>query len=245
MIDSTKINFTYKKLSGKQHSWNSKKWYEEEDGIILFQHAKEIWIDRITEIPPETITDLIKPHIGIVLVNDITVQGKRSFYAVDDQNQNMRIRGFIPPSYGNKYHVKVFIDGVKIPTTHSSNWMFDYVNGILVFENTPPVGTITITAYEYIGRTLQQYLDAEFNSIALGILGIDDPQKEYVIQHNMGSFDVDVTIYCFDGDGSSKYWKRDVVPLILMDENRVMIQLTEKQPIRFIIKSYEMPDWLG
>jgi hypothetical protein len=244
MLDSTKINFTFKKLSGKQHTWNSKKWYEEEDGIILFQHAKEIWIDRITENPPEIETDLIKPHLGLVVINDISVQGRRSFYAFDSQT-NKKIKGFIPPSYGNNYNVKVFVDGVKIPTTHSSNWMFDYANGILVFENTPPVGTITISAYEYIGRTFQQYLDAEFNSIAIGILGIDDPQNEYVIQHNMASFDVDVIIYCFDEVDGVKYWKKDVVPLMLMDENRVKIQLTEKQSVRFIIKSYEMPDWLG
>ena len=37
MLDSTKINFSQKKLSGKQHTWNSKKWYEEDDGIVLFQ----------------------------------------------------------------------------------------------------------------------------------------------------------------------------------------------------------------
>jgi hypothetical protein len=36
MLDSTKINFSQKKLSGKQHTWNSKKWYEEDDGIVLF-----------------------------------------------------------------------------------------------------------------------------------------------------------------------------------------------------------------
>ena len=136
------------------------------------------------------------------------------------------------------------INGVKIPTTHSSNWMFDYANGLLTFENTPLTGSITISAYEYIGRTFQQYLDAEFNSIALGILGIDDPQYEYTIQHNMGSYDIDAIIYCFDEVEGTRYWKKDVVPLILLDENRVMIHLTEKQPIRFIIKSYEMPDWL-
>ena len=31
--------------------------------------------------------------------------------------------------------------------------------------------TPTINVYEYIGRTFQQYLDAEFNSIAVGVLG--------------------------------------------------------------------------
>jgi len=242
MLDSTKINYSQKKLSGKQHTWNSKKWYEEEDGIILFQHAKEIWIDRVVETPPNTETELIRPLMNIDLVEDKTVQGRRSFYAVDGLGK--KIKGFIPPSYGINYSVKLTIDGNKIPTTHPSNWIFDYANGVLTFENSPPAGTVKISAYEYIGRTFQQYLDAEFNSIAVGILGIDTPQLEYTIQHNMGSYDIDVIIYVFDEVDGVRYWKKDVVPLILMDENRVKLQLTEAHPIRFIIKSYEMPNWL-
>lgn len=237
MLDSTKINFSQKKLSGKQHTWNTKKWYEEEDGILLFQHAKEIWIDTISEIPtPES--KVIRYIANLELVEDKTVQGRRSFYAVDSEGN--RIRGFIPTSYGIGYNVKLFIDNNKIPTTHQSNWIFDYANGVLSFENSPPPGKVVISAYEYVGRSFQQYLDAEFNSVAIGILGADSPQYEYTIQHNMGSYDIDTTIYVFDEVDGVNYWKKDVVPMILMDENRVRLQLTEAHPIRFIIKSYEM-----
>jgi hypothetical protein len=242
MLDRTKINFSQKKLSGKQHTWNSKKWFEEADGIVLFQHAKEIWIDEINETPPMSETDLVKPIINLTLVEDGTVQGRRSFYTEDSNGE--RIKGFIPPSYGIKYSVKIFIDDVKIPSAHSSNWIFDYANGVLTFENTPPEGIIKLAAFEYIGRSFQQYLDSEFNSISMGILGSDTPQYEYVIQHNMGSYDVDVILYVFDDVDGVNYWKKDVVPLMLLDENRVKLQLTEKHPIRFIIKSYETPDWL-
>lgn len=242
MLDSTKINFSQKKLSGKQHTWNSKKWYEEDDGIVLFQHAKEIWVDRVNETPPSIETDLIRPILNLKMIEDKTVQGRRSFYAVDALGN--RVKGFIPPSYGIDYSVKLSIGGKKIPTTHSSAWIFDYANGVLAFENTPPEGDVTISAYEYIGRTFQQYLDAEFNSIAVGVLGVDDPQLVYTIQHNMASYDVDAIIYVFDEVDGVKYWKKDVIPLIMLDENRIRIQLTEEQPIRFIIKSYEMPNWL-
>jgi len=242
MLDSTKINFSQKKLSGKQHTWNSKKWYEENDGIILFQHAKEIWIDEIIETPPIEESDLIRPINNLEMTEDLSVQGRRSFYAVDASNK--KITGFIPPSYGINYTVKLFINGKKIPTAHQSNWMFDYANGILTFENTPPNGVVSIYVYEYIGRSLQQYLDAEFNSIAVGILGAEIPQLEYIIQHNMGSYDIDVTIYIFDEVDGINYWKKDVIPLILLDENRVKLQLSETKPVRFIIKSYETPNWL-
>ena len=241
MLDSTKINFSQKKLSGKQHTWNSKKWYEEDDGIIIFQHAKEIWVDNIVKNPSNN-NKLIKFHENIELFEDKTVQDRKAFYAVD--NLGNRIRGFIPPTYGVDYTFKLNINGIKITTTDPSNWIFDYTNGIITFENTPPTGKVTISAYEYVGRTFQQYLDSEFNSVAMGLLGLDTPQYEYIIQHNMGTFDIEVTIYVFDDVDGTKYWKKDVIPLILIDENRVKLQLTEAQPIRFIIKSYEIPDWL-
>lgn len=236
MLENTKINFSQKKLMGKQHTWNSKIWYEEDDGIVLFQHAKEVWINKIGPDAPAEETREVRPHINLIMTEDDTVQGRRSWIAKDALGN--RITGFVQPSYGLSYSVKLFINGKKIPTTHESIWMFDYANGVLTFENTPPHGLITIIAYEYIGKTLQQYLDAELNSIAIGVLGNDNPQLEYVIQHNMGTFDVDVTIYVFDEVDGIKYWKKDVIPLILLDENRVKIQLTEKQPMRFIIKSY-------
>lgn len=241
MLDITKINYSQKKLSGKQHTWNTKKWYEEDDGILIFQHAKEIWIDRIDEVVPNVETKSIKPFLNLILKEDKTVQGRRSFYTTDTLGK--KINGFIPPSYGIGYSVRLKIKGVIIQTSHSSNWIFDYVNGVLTFENTPPDGEVTIDVYQYIGRTFAQYLDVENNSMAMGILGINDPQLEYVIQHNMASYDVDTTVYVFDEVNGVNYWKKDPIPLILLDENRVKIQLTEKHPIRFIIKAYDTPNW--
>lgn len=241
MLDITKINYSQKKLSGKQHTWNTKRWYEEEDGILIFQHAKEIWIDTVSPQAPELETPIITPVKSLVLKEDKTVQGRRSFYAVD--SNGLRMRGFIPPSYDISYSVTLKINGILIQTSHSSNWIFDYTNGVLSFENTPPIGSVTIDVYQYTGRTFAQYLDAENNSIAIGILGIDNPEYEYIIQHNMASYDIDTIVYVFDEVSGVNYWKRDTIPMILLDENRVKIQLTEKHPIRFIIKSYDTPSW--
>jgi len=238
MTDITKINYSQKKLVGKQHTWNNKQWFEEEDGIVLYQHAKEIWIDHVPTTPPSSSTNIVRKFTNFTLKEDHTVQNRLSFYA---EENGERIRGFIPPSYGINYTVKVFVDGNQIPTSHPSQPLFDYTNGILSFENTPPNGDITIIAYQYVARTFSQYLDAEDRSVARGILGADTPKLEYVIQHNMASFDIDITIYVFDEVDGINYWKKDVIPLILMDENRVKIQLTEEHPIRFIVKSYETP----
>lgn len=242
MLDATKINYSHKRLVGKQHTANTKSFYEEEDGVILYQHAKEIWIDKVSPTPPATSTQLIRVYNNLQLVMDETVQGRKSFYAATAEGE--RIRGFIPPSYGINYSVVLEIDGKKIPSSHSSNWIFDYANGVITFENTPPAGDLEISACVYIGRTFAQYLDNENNSVARGVLGVDTPSLEYTIQHNMSSFDIDVTIYVFDEVDGINYWKKDVVPLIIEDENKVRLQLTEEHPIRFIIKSYTTPEWL-
>jgi len=242
MLDTTKINYSHKRLVGKQHTANTKAFYEEEDGVVLYQHAKEIWIDKIDSIIPTSSTDLIKVYKNLKLVEDETVQGRKSFYAVDGEGN--KINGFIPPSYGINYNVSLEINGKKIPSSHASNWIFDYANGVLTFETTPPTGDVKISAFQYVGRTFSQYLDNENNSVARGVLGVDTPSLEYTIQHNMASFDVDVVIYVFDEVDGQNYWKKDVVPLIIEDENRVRLQLTEEQPIRFIIKSYATPEWI-
>lgn len=238
MENTTKINYSLKKLVGKQHTWNSKQWFEEADGITLHQHATEVWIDTIPAQPPID-TNPIVEQMTLTLVEDNTVQGRRSFYAVDENNEILR--GFIPPSYGVNYSVIIKAGTAKIPTSHPSQPLFDYANGVLSFENTPPAGDITVTVYRYTGRTFAQYLDSEDNSVSRGILGFDNPTTEYIIQHNMSSFEVDVTLYTYDDVDGTKYWKKDVVPMILLDENRVKVQLTEPQPIRFIVKSYAIP----
>lgn len=225
---------------GKEYTLSSKKWYEEQDGIVLHQHARDVWIDRIKTIPADTDSRFIKAFTDYVVTEDTLSEGAKTFYVRDENND--RLNGFIPTSYGNQYKVKVKINGTLIPESHGSKPLFDYTNGILTFSTTPPIGEVTISVYQYVGRTFSQYIDAEHASVARGIFGLDVAETEYIIQHNMNTFDVDVIIYVFDEVEGVNYWKKDVVPLILMDENRVKLQLSEAHPIRFIVKSYESPE---
>jgi len=235
--NNTKINYSYKKLLGKEHTLNSTKWYDESNGIVLYQHAKEIWIDRINA-PLDTDERFIKSFNDYELVAD--GDNKKLFYVRDENN--FRLDGFIPPSYDIGYKIEIKIDDIIITEEHISQPLFDYANGILTFETLPPEGNITITCYQYIGRTFAQYIDSEYNSIAKGIIGLDSPESEYIIQHNMSTFDIDIVLYTYDEVEGTKYWKKDVVPMILVDENRIRLQLSEPQAIRFIIKSYDVPE---
>ena len=234
---STEINYTYKKILGKQHTWNSKKWFEEKDGNLVNLQANNVWIDLIPSKPPKENNEIIEVLDKIELIEDKTVQNRLSYYV---EINGERIDGFIPPSYGIDYTVKIFDNnGNKIPTTHKSAPLFDYVNGNLIFENEPPKGKIYLTIYRYIGRTIKHYLDNERSSITKGVMGFDEPNDDYIIQHNLNTFDIDVIIYSYDEINGEDYWKKDVLPLALIDENRVRVNLGEEKPIRFIIKSYE------
>lgn len=240
---TAKINYSFKKMMAKEHTLSKTEWYDEKDGIVLHQHAKEIWIDEIPTNPADADTRLVKTYNKIKAVKDATIPGSKVFY-IRNEGTNERLRGFIPNSYGSGYNVKIYINDTYIPFSHSSKPMFDYANGVLTFETTPPAGEVTVDVYQYIGRTFAQYLDDEYNSVARGVLGVETPQLEYVIQHNMASYDIDVIIYVFDEVDGQNYWKKDVIPLIMLDENRVKLQLTEEHPIRFIIKSYVTPEWI-
>lgn len=233
MTDITKLNLAQKKVIGKKHTWNSKKWYEEEDGILTFQHAANIWIDEIPSIPANN--GVLEFFEKKELTKDMTVQNNLSYFVSDTDG---KINGFVPPSYGWDYTVQVYINDIKIPSSHASGWFFDYANGILNFENTPPSGTITISCYRYIGRTLTQFIDtATGGTIGKGVLGLDSPTSEYTIQHNLNSTDILNSIFVLENIDGIDLWKKDIMPFVIVDENRIKIFLSDPAPIKFILQA--------
>jgi len=233
MLEKTKINYSQKKLFGKLHTSNTKEWYEELNAPSIINHSKFIWVDEISNIPDSMVSKL---YSQITMVEDITVSGRMS-YGIPKNIKN-DFAGFIPPTYGIGYSVKIFIDGEIIPTSHYSKPFFDYVNGVLVFENIPPKGIVTIDAYTYIGLTLNTLLEQEQSSIIKGEMGFDEPKSEYIIQHNLGSMYIDLILYYQEQIDDYSVWKKDQIPFILLDENRLKIELSVKSPIKFIIKLY-------
>ena len=233
-MEELKVNYSFKKFLNKQHTSNDKEWYEEDDGFVLKIHSNEVWIDSKPENP--TTVDYIKKINGLKMVMDKTVQNRKAYYMVDENGQ--RITSLIPPVYGNIYNAKITINNHKIPTSHSSKPMFDYVNGILTFENTPPKGNVYISCYQYVGKILTNFIDEYNNSVSVGVLGLNEPKKSYLIQHNLNSFNIHIDIYLYEKIGDKFYWKKDVVPLIILNENVVKIELSEEKTVRFVIKAY-------
>jgi len=234
----TKVNYTFKKQLNKLHTDNKKEWYEELSGIMTLS-AKEVWIDEIPSNPIDGINNKIVEKVSIEMSLDKTVGGNRSWYA---EKNGKRLTQFISPKFGIDYTVSIIINGQKIPTSHISKPLFDYDNGVLTFESNPPkTNKIIVNGYIYKGKILQQYIDYFNNSLAIGVLGLDEPKTSYKIIHNMNTYDLQVSIYTYDDvllrNEIKKYWKIDSVPVALLSDSEILVQLSEPKPIRFIIKS--------
>jgi hypothetical protein len=153
-----KTDYSFKKLVGREYTSNVKQWYEEFPGILRYVHASSVWIDDIAQVPPDETTLTIRVYNTLTLVRDVTVSSYRSWKAEDPPTT--RLYGFISPSYGVGYTVRLYDNADReVPTTDGSSWLFDYDNGTLSFDNNPTnygwnAASFKIKAYLYIGNVL-------------------------------------------------------------------------------------------
>jgi hypothetical protein len=153
-----KTDYTFKKAVGREFTTNVKLWYEEFPGQSRYVHRDLVWVDTIPELPPASSDSVIQVYNTLVLVKDVTVSSYKAWKAEDPVGT--RIRGFIPPIFGQGYMARIFDNADReIPTTDSSDWIFDYDNGVLAFSTNPVsfgwnAANIKLKAYRYIGATL-------------------------------------------------------------------------------------------
>jgi hypothetical protein len=240
MTLNSKISYVLKKLLGRRFTWSNKEWFEEEPISTQNIHAKNVWVDEIPN-EPNVDLDYIEKLENIKLQKDKSTQNSLAYKMVDE-NGNY-ITNLIPPSYGFNYSAKIKINGKKIPTSHPTQPFFDYETGTLTFDKNPMSDNITIDVFKYNGKTIEKFIKDEENTIAKGILGIDEPKQEYVIQHNFNSFDLLIDVYAKDietdeNDNQIEVWKKDIIPITMIDVNRIRVNLSHKTPIRFMIKSF-------
>jgi hypothetical protein len=162
LSDQTKNSFTFKKAQGSQYTSYIREYYEEFPGISSGIPQSHVLLDIIPGTPPAVDTDVVKVYNTITLIPDTTYSTK-VWYAKDG---NTRLRNFIKPENGSGYIIRVYSNnGGEIFSSNATSFIFDYDNGILVFENDPTnylsddtnaqiTLPIKIKAYRYIGKTL-------------------------------------------------------------------------------------------
>ena len=161
MLNTTKTDFTFKKIKGRRYTTSNKAWYEEFPGVLTTSHYTQIWVDPIPETPPSVDTETIKVVNLVSMQEDNTTPDKKAWFALNANGD--RVKGFIPPIFGQGYTARVFdANNNEIGTTHPVGWLFDYENGVLTFENSPLnygfTFPIKLKAYYYTGATLDQKL---------------------------------------------------------------------------------------
>lgn len=159
MSSDIKIDASYKKLLKRQYTSLNKRWHEEFAGKTASIKFKDVWIDGIPETPPDNSTNIIQVVDGLILTEDLTVDNSLAWLACSTpDNLSSRIGDFIQPDRDlqSGYFIRVFDNTDKqVFVGDQVNWEFDYVNGILTFENQPSLYTppFKIYGYRYIGDT--------------------------------------------------------------------------------------------
>jgi len=153
---SDTLDLIFKKIISRQYTSVAKKWYEEFPTIPFNLKGSDIWIDLIPTTPPSTTTAIVKVHTKFSLTKDITVPNGLVWFFKENET---KITGFIDPRHGYKYAVRLF-DGndIEIPIGGSVGWYWDYVSGILIFDNDPTAygwnsSSFKISTYQYVGST--------------------------------------------------------------------------------------------
>jgi len=162
---TTKTDFVFKKIKGRRFTDAVKAWYEEFPGSLVFLHAQETWADEVPVPPPGTTTGPVRFFNDLTLTEDTSTANKKAWLACETPGDtNTQLKGFIPPRFHQGYTARIFQDdgsggmGEEIPTAHPANWLFDYENGVLIFENDPTAYGLTppfhIQVYQYVGQTV-------------------------------------------------------------------------------------------
>jgi hypothetical protein len=153
------LDYSFKKLVGREYTTTLKRWYEEQPGFVVFLHRSSVWTDDIPAVPPVSTTSVVRVYDTLTLVRDTSVSNYKSWRAEDPVGT--RLYGFIPPRFGQGYNVQLFdATDREIPPTDGSSWMFDYDNGTLTFDNDPAsvygwnASSMKIKSYLYIGSVI-------------------------------------------------------------------------------------------
>jgi len=178
----TQTDTSFKKLSSKRITTSTGKGLPEEKGASTLElYLPDIKTALIPGTPPGVSTDILSytGAIGQTLVVDTSVPGNLTWFATtgfgNTTNANdgsalsegQRLSNWISDKYdgfgtvsGAGYEIKVYDRNSNLITkSDSSNWLFDYQTGILVFNNNvtsygtgvSTSGPFRIVGYRYVG----------------------------------------------------------------------------------------------
>jgi hypothetical protein len=209
--DPIKIDIAYKRFSRKQYTNTEKRWHEEFPGKPFNIKMSEVWSETIPAIPPATSTSTIQVINDLTLTRDVTVENDRSWLACSTPgNLNTRLGDFIQPDeeIAQSYYVKLTDNtGQQIFVGDSTEWEFDYANGVLTFEHsrTAYVKPFHIKADRYIGskgvdpslfpNTLDDAYDGDSGNGSGRVINVDFGPVQFSASNGSAALQVDPVTY--------------------------------------------------
>lgn len=179
----TQTDLSFKKLSNKRITTSTGKGLPEEKGASTLElYLPDIKTGTIPGTPPNTTTDILyyTGAIGQTLVVDTSVPNNLTYFATTGYgnttsandgsalSEGERLGDWISDKYdafgtvsGAGYEIKVYDRNSNLITkSDSSNWLFDYQTGILVFNNNltsygtgvSTSGPFRIVGHRYVGQ---------------------------------------------------------------------------------------------
>ena len=166
--DSDKIDFLWKKvIFGVTRTANESEKSGSNETIPspLPAYSTNIWTQAdttsIPSTPPTSNTSVITVYSSLALTADSTSLPAGCAWISGMSN-------FIPTTFGSNYQVRVYVGdpnngGTRIyPDATGYEYVFDYVAGVLNFDNGIPANALAdgiyISAYQYNGQTLAETL---------------------------------------------------------------------------------------
>jgi len=179
----TQTDLSFKKLSNKRITTSTGKGLPEEKGASTLElYLPDIKTGIIPGTPPNTTTDILfyTGAIGQTLVVDTSVPNNLTYFATTGYgnttsandgsalSESARLGDWVSDKYdafgtvsGAGYEIKVYDRNSNLITkSDSSNWLFDYQTGILVFNNNltsygtgvSTSGPFRIVGHRYVGQ---------------------------------------------------------------------------------------------
>lgn len=152
----TQLDLVFKKFLNRRVTHSVKTYYEEFGDKAFDINAGDVKVDTIpANNPTQGITDGVVQELTLsVLTEDNSVPDQQAWYA---GTPALRLRDWIPDRYGPAYLIKLY-DGndQQIFPTDASDWIFDYVTGVLLFagDTSAFAKPFKVTGYRYIGNFL-------------------------------------------------------------------------------------------
>jgi len=200
LTDSQKVDILWKSLQKRATSSTAKAFYEEANYSVSSVMGSQIW-SQAEQIPTPAVASssaVISYHASVLLSEDVTVTGQKSF--------KTPLTDWIHPSIDGSYQVRVYQNngsgglGAEVPPTDTSDWVFDYNSGTLTFfgTNTSHVKPYLIKGWRYIGLKGVSVATSTFSdTFSTGDWGVDAGSDALALNfvHGLGTSSLQVDVF--------------------------------------------------